>query len=70
MAEARLDLRAHAHRMTNRKLGSLEAYAATLEAPGAPDVVARGRGGRRLAMLVQIVRTWRAQASATETPRR
>ena len=54
----RLDLRAEAHRMTNRKLGSLEAYAATLGPPPAP--LARGRGGRRLALLVQIVRAWRA----------
>jgi DTW domain-containing protein YfiP len=55
----RVDLRAEAHRMTNRKLGSLEAYA---EAIGAAEEIglARGRVGRRLGMLVQIVRAWRA----------
>lgn len=57
----RLDLRAHAHRMTNRKLGSLDAYAASI-GPALPGL-ARGRGGRRLAMLVQIVRAWRAAAT-------
>jgi hypothetical protein len=47
--------------MTNRKLGSLEAYAASIEAT--PPPLARGRGGRRLAMLLQIVRAWHALAS-------
>ncbi len=60
LAPARLDLRAHAHRMTNRKLGSLEAYAASLGAT--PPPFARGRGGRRLAMLLQIIRAWHALA--------
>jgi hypothetical protein len=64
LAAERLDLRAHAHRMTNRKLGSLEAYAQSIGPPLAS--LARGRGGRRLAMLVQIVRAWRALA--TELP--
>ncbi len=54
----RLDLRAHARRMVNRKLGSLEAYAATI-APPLPPLTA-GRAGKRLAMLVQIVRAWHA----------
>ena len=58
-----MDLRGHAHRMTNRKLGSLEGYAASLE--GGEAQIARGRGGRRLAMLVKIVRAWRALATAT-----
>jgi DTW domain-containing protein YfiP len=61
LADERLDLRAHAHRMTNRKLGSLEAYAASLGPT--PPAHARGRGGRRLAMLVQIVRAWYAIAT-------
>ncbi|MEO7331028.1 MAG: tRNA-uridine aminocarboxypropyltransferase [Minicystis sp.] len=62
MAEEWLDLRGHAHRMTNQKLGSLEAYAATI-GPGPGAGLARGRGGRRLAMLVQIVRAWRELAA-------
>jgi DTW domain-containing protein YfiP len=57
----RLDLRAAAHRVANRKLGSLEAYAATLGPPPAP--LAPGRAGRRVALLVQLVRAWRAQIS-------
>jgi hypothetical protein len=58
----RLDLRAAAHRVANRKLGSLEAYAATLGPPPAP--LAPGRAGRRLALLVQVVRAWQALAAA------
>jgi DTW domain-containing protein YfiP len=60
-AADRLDLRAAAHRVANRKLGSLEAYAATLGPP--PTTLAPGRAGRRLALLVQIVRAWCAQAA-------
>jgi len=56
----RLDLRAAAHRVARRRLGSLEAYAATLGPPPAP--LTAGRAGRRLALLVQIVRAWRALA--------
>ena len=55
----RIDLRAEAHRLSNRKLGSLEAYAQTLGAPPAP--LTAGRAGRRLAMLAQIARAWRAR---------
>ena len=58
----RIDLRAAAHRVANRRLGSLEAYAATLGPPPAP--LAPGRAGRRLALLVQLVHAWRAQAAA------
>jgi DTW domain-containing protein YfiP len=58
---ARLDLRAAAHRVANRKLGSLEEYAATLGPPPAP--LAPGRAGRRLALLVQLVLAWRAQTA-------
>src|SRR6185503_11115430 len=57
----RLDLRAQAGRLTHRRLGSLEAYAATI-AP-APPPLAAGRAGRRLAMLVQIIHAWRALAA-------
>ena len=57
----RLDLRAAAHRVANRKLGSLEAYAAALGPPPAP--LAPGRAGRRLALLAQVVHAWRARAA-------
>jgi hypothetical protein len=59
----RLDLRAEARRMLSRKIGGLEAYAATLE-QSPPPPLAPGRAGRRLAMLVQIVHAWRALATA------
>lgn len=52
-----LDLRALAQRITNRKLGALEAAAATVGEPRAP--LGKGRGGRRLAALVQLVEHWR-----------
>jgi DTW domain-containing protein YfiP len=58
----RIDLRADARRIAQRKLGSLEAYAATIAPP--PPPLTAGRAGRRLAMLVQIVRAWHAVASA------
>ena len=57
---ARLDLRAQACCLTRCKLGSLEAYAATV-AP-TPGPLTAGRAGRRLAMLVQILRAWRELA--------
>ena len=50
---ARLDLRAAAQRLENRKVGALEHYAPPVDP-------ARGRGLRRLAMHVAIVRAWRA----------
>src|SRR5262249_16626834 len=53
-----VDLRAEAHRLFNRKLGSVEGYAAALGPPLAP--LGQGRAGRRLAASVQIVRAWRA----------
>jgi DTW domain-containing protein YfiP len=56
-AVERLDLRAAAHRVAHRKLGNLEDYAASLDPPPLP--VAPGRAGRRLAMLVHVVRAWR-----------
>jgi DTW domain-containing protein len=56
-----LDLRAGAHRIVHRKLGSLEAYAATLGPP--PPPLTGGRAGRRLALLVQIIRAWHARAA-------
>jgi DTW domain-containing protein YfiP len=55
---ARLDVRAAAHRLANRKLGRVEDYAATL-ATAAPDLGVPGRAGRRLAMLAQILWRWR-----------
>jgi DTW domain-containing protein YfiP len=86
----RIDLRALAQRITHRKLGSLEDYAATLssdasmtpagdaiESPsetlaapaGKPPstVPAAGRAGRRLALLVQVVRAWHALACSEAT---
>lgn len=59
----RLDLRAAAHRVAHRKLGNLEDYAASLGP--SPLSLAAGRAGRRLAMLVQVVRAWRAMAEAS-----
>jgi hypothetical protein len=58
----RFDLRAHARRIANRKLGSLEAYAAAIGEPAA--ALAPGRAGRRLALLVQVLRTWHARDAA------
>ena len=58
----RLDLRAQASRLTRRRFGSLEDYAATIAS--APSPLAAGRAGRRLAMLVQIIRAWRELASS------
>jgi tRNA-uridine aminocarboxypropyltransferase len=61
----RVDLRAAAHRLAHRKLGSLEGYAATLDSsPAAAAPLAAGRAGRRLGLLVQLIHTWRAQAAA------
>jgi hypothetical protein len=58
----RLDLRGAAQRLTNRKIGSLEDFASTI-APTPPSPMARGRAGRRLAMIVEIVRAWRGVAT-------
>jgi DTW domain-containing protein YfiP len=55
---AHVDVRAAAHRLTHRKFGALEDYAATVtEAPTSP--LADGRAGRRLANLVDVVASWR-----------
>lgn len=54
----RLDLRALAQQLTNKKLGPLEGYAESLGPPAAP--LGAGRGGRRLGALVQIVEHLRA----------
>jgi DTW domain-containing protein len=62
----RIDLRTVAHRIANRKLGSLEAYAATLASPPTLTPLAAGRAGRRLALLVEIVRAWHALALASD----
>jgi DTW domain-containing protein YfiP len=55
-----LDLRAAAQRLANRKLGTLEAYAAGAGSTSAPRAL--GRAGRRLAMLVDIVEAWAERA--------
>jgi DTW domain-containing protein len=61
----RVDLRAMAQRISQRKLGSLEDYATTIaSAPSSP--IAPGRAGRRLALLVEIVRAWHALASSAD----
>ena len=54
-----LDLRAVAQRLTNRKLGGIEAFAASLGALPAP--VGAGRAGDRVAALAQIVAHFRAR---------
>ena len=53
-----LDLRDAAHRLTNRKIGSLEQYEATVDGDHVA-LTGPGRGRRRLAMLCRIVRAWR-----------
>jgi DTW domain-containing protein YfiP len=59
---ARIDLRAVGQRLTHQRLGGLETYAASLEAP-LPSLPIAGRAGRRLAMLARIVASWRAAAA-------
>ncbi len=54
----RLDLRALAQQLTNKKLGPLEAYAESLGFAGA--TLGDGRGGRRLAALAHVVEHLRA----------
>jgi hypothetical protein len=62
LPSARLDLRQVAQRYTQRKLGGLETCA------GAVTPLGPGRGGRRLAMLASLLRTWRAVLDANEPP--
>jgi hypothetical protein len=57
-ASAFVDARAAAHRLTHRKFGALEDYAATVAAVPTPPL-ADGRAGRRLANLVDVVASWR-----------
>jgi DTW domain-containing protein len=54
----RVDLRFAAQRLRHRRLGSLEAFAATLGPPQSP--IGEGRAGKRVAALAQIVDSWRA----------
>jgi DTW domain-containing protein YfiP len=56
-----LDVRAEAKRLEKRKIGGLEAYAGAL---GAPPPLGRGRAGRRVAVLVQILRDWQPAVPA------
>jgi DTW domain-containing protein YfiP len=58
LPDTRIDLRVAAQRLTQRKAGALEDYAASLGPLGAPQ--AAGRAGERLAMLGQIVASWQA----------
>jgi hypothetical protein len=53
LPDARLDLRLVAQRYAQRKVGGLERYA------GEVTPLTHGRGGRRLAMLASLLRTWR-----------
>ncbi len=53
-----IDLRAAAYRFHNAKIGTLDEYAAS-RGP-VPPPLAGGRGGLRLALLAQIVASWRA----------
>ncbi len=52
-----IDLRAAAYRFHNAKIGTLDEYAAS-RGP-VPAALAGGRGGLRLALLAQIVASWR-----------
>lgn len=54
-----LDLRVVGQHLTHQKLGGIETYAASLDAPE-PALPVPGRAGRRLAMLAKIVASWRA----------
>lgn len=58
----RLDLRQVAQRYTQRKIGGLEACA------GEVTPLGPGRGGRRLAMLASLLRTWRGVLTTDEPP--
>jgi DTW domain-containing protein YfiP len=54
-----MDLRATAQRLTNRRLGTLEQFAA---GPGpAPVAPGPGRAGQRLELLLQVVVAWSAR---------
>jgi len=53
LPDARLDLRLAAQRYVKRRVGGLDRYA------GEVTPLAHGRGGRRLAMLASLLRTWR-----------
>jgi hypothetical protein len=59
----RIDLRAAAQHFTNRKIGSLDDYAASLGP--IPPAAGVGRAGLRLAMLTHIVTSWRDQFAET-----
>jgi hypothetical protein len=58
LPDERVDLRAVAQRLVNRRTGSLDDFARATGEPGAPLAV--GRAGRRIASLAQIVAAWRA----------
>lgn len=53
-----VDLRVAAQRVTRKKFGTLEAFAATLGPP--PPPLGHGRAGQRVALLAQIIAAWRA----------
>ena len=57
LGESFVDLRAAAKRLSKRKIGGLEAYAATL---GEAPADARERARRRVGMLAQVLAAWKA----------
>jgi DTW domain-containing protein YfiP len=59
LPEATLDLRSVAQRYVQRKVGGLDRYA------GEVTPLTHGRGGRRLAMLASLLRTWRGVLEAS-----
>jgi hypothetical protein len=58
----RLDLRQVAQRYVQHKIGALETYV------GKVTPLGPGRGGRRLAMLALLLRTWRDVLNTNEPP--
>lgn len=59
LPEGQIDLRAVAHQLSNRKLGTLEEFVAST-APPAAESRAEGRAGLRLGLLVRLLESWRA----------
>jgi DTW domain-containing protein YfiP len=63
---AAIDLRAAAQRFANKRIGTLEQFAARLStAP--PPRLGLGRAGRRVALLSQIVRYWSSRPELGQT---
>jgi DTW domain-containing protein YfiP len=58
----RIDLREAARRFGQRKVGTLEEYAAACTADALPAPLPDGRAGARLGAILQILHAWRAAA--------